>query len=70
MNNPDYLRDLAERLMAIPALYGVDQGDVDRLNSIARRIEEIQRAIDLMIEDARDKAVRANVCLDNNLGDI
>lgn len=62
MNNPDYLRDLAERLMAIPALYGVDQGDVDRLNSIARRIEETQRAIDVELK-------RANARLDNNLGD-
>jgi hypothetical protein len=31
----DYLYDLAERLMRVPALYGVDQSDVDRLISIA-----------------------------------
>jgi peptidoglycan hydrolase CwlO-like protein len=62
MNNADYLRDLANRLMAIPVMYGVDQGDVDRLNSIARRIEETQRAIE-------NELKRANARLDDNLGD-
>lgn len=33
---PDYLRDLAERLMRVPVMYGVDQGDVDLLYAIAR----------------------------------
>ena len=36
----DYLRDLAERLMAVPALYGVDQGDVDRLLEIASTLTQ------------------------------
>jgi len=40
--DPDFLRDLAERLMAVPVLYGVDQGDVDRLLAIARQLEAAQ----------------------------
>jgi hypothetical protein len=35
-----YLRDLAERLMHIPVMYGIDQGDSDRLAEIAREIEK------------------------------
>jgi hypothetical protein len=58
----EYLRDLAERLMAVPVMYGVDQSDIDRLNDIARRITGLQMALDLM-------HVQANVSLDDNLGD-
>ena len=36
----DFLRDLAERLMAVPAIYEIDQGDVDRLLEIARELED------------------------------
>jgi hypothetical protein len=35
-----YLRDLAERLMRVPVMYGTNQYDVDRLDAIARAIEE------------------------------
>ena len=42
LTNSDYLRDLAERLMAVPAVYGVDQGDVDRLLDIAHQLEVLQ----------------------------
>lgn len=38
MGNADYLRDLAERLMQVPVMYGVDQGDVDRLIDIANQL--------------------------------
>lgn len=34
-----FLRDLAERLWEIPVKYGVDQGDIDRLNTIADDLE-------------------------------
>lgn len=34
-----FLRDLAERLMSIPVMYGTDQGDVDILLEIARELE-------------------------------
>jgi hypothetical protein len=44
--DPDFLRDLAERLMAVPVLYGVDQGDVDRLLAIARQLEALCKAHD------------------------
>jgi len=37
---PQYLRGLAERLMRVPAMYGVDQSDVDILQGIAASIEE------------------------------
>jgi hypothetical protein len=36
----EYLRDLAERLMRVPVMYGTDQGDVDRLLAIARLVEK------------------------------
>ena len=36
---PQYLRDLAERLMHIPVCYGTDQADVDKLNTIAESLE-------------------------------
>lgn len=39
LTDSSYLRDLAERLMAIPASYDVDQGDIDRLLEIARQLE-------------------------------
>ena len=38
----EYLLDLAERLMAVPAIYNVDQGDVDRLREIARELESVK----------------------------
>lgn len=38
--DPDYLRDLAERIMHIPVMHNVDQGDVSRLQEIARRLEK------------------------------
>lgn len=34
-----YLRDLAERLMHVPAMYGTDQSDTDTLHEIAGRLE-------------------------------
>lgn len=34
-DNAAYLRNLAERLMHVPAMYGTDQGDCDRLAEIA-----------------------------------
>ena len=35
----EYLRELAERLMSVPIMYGIDQGDVDRLIEIANQLE-------------------------------
>jgi hypothetical protein len=43
MTNPEYLRDLAERLMAVPVSCRVDQSDVDRLNHIAHQMDEANR---------------------------
>lgn len=36
MSDAEYLRDLAERLMHVPATYGTDGYDTDRLSEIAR----------------------------------
>lgn len=36
----EFLRDLAQRLWHIPVMYGVDQSDADRLDSIARKLEK------------------------------
>lgn len=35
-----YLRDLAERLMHVPAMHGTDQYDCDRLSAIAEAIDK------------------------------
>lgn len=35
----EFLRDLAERLFRVPVMYGVDQGDSDRLYQIAKAME-------------------------------
>lgn len=39
----DRMRDLAERLMRIPVMYGVDQGDVDQLIEAAAEIERLEK---------------------------
>jgi len=39
LNSAEFLRDLAERLMRVPIMYGTDQGDVSRLYEIAKEIE-------------------------------
>lgn len=41
LNSVDFLRDLAERLMHVPVMYGTDQGDVSRLYDIARELEPL-----------------------------
>ena len=35
-----YLRELAERLMGIPVMYGTDQGDVERLEQLAGELKK------------------------------
>lgn len=35
-----YLRDLSDRLMRVPVMYGTDQSDVDALLALARMLEE------------------------------
>lgn len=37
-NDADYLRDLAERLMRVPVMYGTNQCDCDRLLEIATKL--------------------------------
>jgi hypothetical protein len=41
MSNPEaeFLRDLSERLLEVPVKYGVDQGDIDHLRSIADALD-------------------------------
>jgi hypothetical protein len=39
-NTADYLRDLAERLMGVPVMYGTNQYDVDRLQALAEELEK------------------------------
>lgn len=40
LSDPEYLRDLAERLRHIPVMYGTDGYDIDRLYEMARAIEK------------------------------
>lgn len=35
----EYLRNLAQRLMYVPVMYGTDQADCDRLYRLARELE-------------------------------
>jgi len=42
---PSFLRELAEKLRYIPATYGVDQGDVEKLESVASHLE-VQESVD------------------------
>lgn len=37
----EYLRDLAERLMRVPVMYGTDQSDCDELYTIAKNVEAL-----------------------------
>lgn len=37
-SDADFLRDLAERLRQVPVMYGTDDGDIDQLLQIARRL--------------------------------
>lgn len=46
MRGSDFLRDLAERLMGAPVMHGVDQGDVDRLMSLAVKVGDVEAAGD------------------------
>lgn len=39
----DFLRDLAERLMRVPIMYGTDQFDTERLHDAAAKIDELER---------------------------
>ena len=39
LTDPQYLRDLADRLFKIPVMYGTDQYDCDRLEWIAKELE-------------------------------
>ncbi len=43
LSDPEYLRDLAERLMRIPVMYGTDQSDVSRLYDIADKLKNAPR---------------------------
>lgn len=40
-NLPLYLRDLSDRLMHVPVMYGINGYDIDRLNRFAFELEAI-----------------------------
>lgn len=44
-NTSRYLRDLAERLMRVPVLYGTDQSDCDELSAIAQMLDELPMSV-------------------------
>lgn len=41
-----YLNDLVERLMYIPIVHGVDQGDIDTLRSIVTKLTQAKERLD------------------------
>lgn len=45
LNNAEYLRDLAERLMHIPVMYGTDQDDVFRLYRVAQKLDDFEKEL-------------------------
>lgn len=40
MSDKEFLLDLCQRLMFIPVMYGMDQGDIDRLREIASELND------------------------------
>ena len=38
-NTPSFLRDLAERLRHVPGTYNIDDGDIDELIMLAKKLE-------------------------------
>lgn len=53
----EFLRDLAERLRGVPVMYGVDDGDIDTLGSIAGDLDHPRRACDFRPLDSYKKTV-------------
>ena len=43
LSDTDYLEDLAERLRHIPASYGTDDYDIDRLYEIAKKYDSAKQ---------------------------
>lgn len=41
LGDVEYLRDLAERIMHVPVMYGTDDSDSSRLWRISKRLKEI-----------------------------
>lgn len=41
LSDADYLRNLSRRIFKIPANYGTDQYDYDRLREIAEQIDDV-----------------------------
>lgn len=39
LSDADYVRNLAERLMRIPVMYGTNGYDIDRLHEIAKTLD-------------------------------
>lgn len=41
-SDPDYLRDVADRIFSIPVMYGLDEGDAEHLREIADRLSKLE----------------------------
>ena len=54
-DDPAYLRDLAERLMHVPVMFGTDQHDTDRLCEIASRLRTEMGTSALLGHKAADR---------------
>jgi hypothetical protein len=54
ISDTEYLRNLSDRLMGVPACYGTDQYDCDRLRGIAEWVCRIEDAYKrgLIVTDA------------------
>jgi hypothetical protein len=53
LSDAEYLRNLAERLLHIPVMFGTDGYDIDRLSNIARELDAkgVDTIEDLLGED-------------------
>ena len=49
-STPDRLREIAELLRGVPVMFGTDEGDVDDLEAIATRVENLENFLDSVEE--------------------
>ena len=56
--DPEFLRDLANRIEEIPVMYGVDECDVDLLRMIAESLEENEYVLHWL--DGRVEVITGN----------
>lgn len=57
-NTAEYLRHLADVFFQIPVMYGIDEGDCDRLKEIATSMENFNTLIEKQNQSRSDRESR------------